>query len=69
MIGLDHQSIEGLFNGQTTLLALVRLSGDIPQDGQDRALNRLAHGLEGNLDGTTECGGDVRSIDGLSGIV
>ena len=25
-------------------------------------------GLEGNPDGATECGGDARSIDGLSGI-
>ncbi len=69
LVGLDNEGVERLLHRQLLLLALIRLSGDVAQDGQDRALNGLTDGLEGNLDGTAERGCDVGAGHGLVGVL
>ena len=68
LICLDHKGVQRLLNAHTALLALVGLGGHIAQDGQDGALDGLADRLEGDLDGSTERGGDIGGGDGLPGL-
>ena len=51
---LGHQGVERLLEGRMLLLAHVGTLGDVAQHGEDGALNRLAHGGKGHLDGTAE---------------
>ena len=67
LIGLDNDGIERVLGRELLLFALVGLGRDIAQHREDRALDGLADGLEGHLDGTTEGEGDVGGRNGLVG--
>ena len=67
LIGLDDDGVERVLGRELLLLALVGLGRDVAQDREDRALDRLTNGLEGDLDGTTEGEGDVGGRNGLVG--
>ena len=67
LICLDDDGVERVLGRELLLLALVGLGRDIAQDREDRALDRLTNGLEGDLDGTTEGEGDVGGRNGFVG--
>ena len=60
-VGLGHYGVEGLLKGELLLASLLRRGGGVFDDRENRALDRLAHGLECDLDRTSEarveCGG------------
>ena len=67
LVGLDDDGVERVLGRELLLLALVGLGRDIAQHREDRALNGLADGLEGDLDGSAERIGDVGGRNGLIG--
>ena len=67
LVGLDDDGVERVLGRELLLFALVGLGRDIAQDREDRALDGLADGLEGDLNGATEGEGDVGRRDGLIG--
>lgn len=67
LIGLDDDSVERVLGRELLLLALVGLGRNIAQDRENRALDGLADGLEGDLDGAAERVGDVGGRDRLIG--
>ena len=67
LIGLDDDGVERILGREFFLLALVGLGRDVAQDREDRALDGLTNGLEGNLDGTTEGKRDIGGRNGLVG--
>ena len=67
LICLDDDSVERVLGRELLLLALVGLGRDIAQHREDRALDGLADGLEGDLDGSAERIGDVGGRNGLIG--
>ena len=67
LIGLDDDGVERVLGRKPLLLALVGLGRNVAQDREDRALDGLTDGLEGDLDGTAERMGDVGGRDGLIG--
>ena len=67
LVGLDDDGIERVLGRELLLFALVGLGRDITQHREDRALDGLADGLEGDLDGATEGEGDVGRRNGLIG--
>ena len=71
LVGLDDEGVEHVAGGEVAgLLELVGLGGDVAQDGEDGALDRLADGLEGDLHATAERVGDVggRGVLGVLGV-
>ena len=67
LVGLDDDGVERVLGRELLLFALVGLGRDIAQHREDRALDGLADGLEGDLDGATEGEGDVGGRDRLIG--
>ena len=67
LVGLDDDGVERVLGRELLLLALVGLGRDIAQHREDRALDGLADGLEGDLDGSAERIGDVGGRNGLIG--
>ena len=67
LVGLDDDSVECVLGRELLLLALVGLGRDVAQDREDRALDGLTDGLEGDLDGTAERMGNIGGRDGLVG--
>ena len=60
LVGLDDEGLQHVVRGEVAaLLELVGPRRDVAQDGEDRALDRLADGLEGNPHAATEGMGDV----------
>ena len=65
LVGLDDEGLEHLGNGHLLLVAAVRAGAHVADDGEDRTLDRLAHGLEGNPDGVAEGARDVARGHGV----
>ena len=65
LVGLDDDGIERVLGRELLLFALVGLGRDIAQHRENRALDGLTDGLEGDLDGAAERIGDVGGRDGL----
>ena len=67
LVGLDDDGIERVLGRELLLFALVGLGRDIAQHRENRALDGLTDGLEGDLDGAAEGEGDVGGRNGLVG--
>ena len=60
LVGLRHDGVERLGGRRLGLLHLIGTGGDILEHGEDGTLDRLAHGLEGDLHPRAQRSGDVR---------
>ena len=66
LVRLDDEGLEHLGDRHLLLLAAVGARRHVADDGEDRALDRLADCLEGDLHAVAECRRDVRRSDGLA---
>ena len=59
LVGLHDERLEGLGDGHLLLLGAVCAGRHVADDGEDGALDRLAHGLEGHLHAVAQGRGHV----------